>query len=408
MINIIGLGFVGLSTAVGLAFKGKKVNGVEIDKIKREKLINNIIPFYEPKLGQKLTKVQKNNKLSVSANFKISNSKNFFFICVGTPSKRDGSIELNIVYNVVKNIVNNIKKIKNKSQNYIVIKSTVIPGTIDFLKHKYKSIKNISFISNPEFLREGYAWEDFINPDKIVIGSGNKKDFNLIKNLYSGFDTKFVEISEKGAEFIKYFSNSALATMISFSNEMAMFAEKIKIKEVSKIFQSFHYDKRWSGNPSPMSKYFLPGLGYGGYCLPKDVRAFIKFSQNQKIKLPILQSTKKINEEIFNHQIKKISKKINKKSKIYLLGLSFKPNSDDLRDSKSLKFAKKLHEMKFKNLIFCDPACYKELKDEFSNITVQKTPTIEKKAIYILLTAWPQYLSFIKRNKNLNIINLRY
>lgn len=408
MINVIGLGFVGLTTAVGFAFKGKFVTGVEIDDDKRKKLNNIEIPFHEPHLKKKLKNVKNTRNLHISNKVIIDKNINFFFICVGTPSRVNGSIDLTILKNVIRNVVKNINSKKNNSKNYIVIKSTVIPGTVDLLKKQYKKYKNIIFISNPEFLREGYAWEDFIKPDKIVIGANDKLDFNNIKNLYRGFQSEFILVTERGAEFSKYLSNTALAAMISFSNEMTIFAEKMKIKEISKIFRSFHFDKRWYGNPSQMANYFQPGLGYGGYCLPKDVRAFINLSKNKKIKVPILSSTDKVNSDIFDYQFNKVIKRINKKKKIFLLGLSFKPNSDDLRDSKSLKFAKRLYNLKYKNLVLCDPVCYKDLKKKFINLEIKKKPLVNKNAIYILLTAWPEYLDFIKKNKSLNIINLRY
>ena len=408
MINVIGLGFVGLTTAVGFAFKGKIVNGVEINDDKRNKLNNIVIPFHEPHLKKKLKNTKNSENLIISNKVIIDRNINYFFICVGTPSKANGSIDLTILKKAVGDVVKNIKEKKNNKKNYIIIKSTVIPGTVDVLKKQYQKYKNIIFISNPEFLREGYAWEDFIKPDKIVIGANNKLDFKKIKNLYHGFDSEFVLVTEKGAEFSKYLSNSALATMISFSNEMAIFAEKMQIKEISKIFNSFHYDKRWYGKPSQMTNYFRPGLGYGGYCLPKDVRAFIDLSKKNKIKAPILSSTNKVNSDIFDYQFDKVIKKINKKKKIFLLGLAFKPNSDDLRNSKSLKFAKRLYDLKYKNLVLCDPVCYKDLKKKFINLEIKKKPLVNKNAFYILLTAWPEYLNFIKKNKNLNIINLRY
>jgi UDPglucose 6-dehydrogenase len=408
MINVIGLGFVGLTTAVGLAYKSNKVIGIEINNKKRENFKKNSIPFHEPGLKKKLFEVIKKKNLKISRKIEIDKKKNFFFICVGTPSNRNGSINLKILNNAVKKIVLDLKKQKTESINYIIIKSTVIPGTVDALKKKYQSFKKLNFISNPEFLREGHAWEDFINPDKIVFGCKNKKDFNEIKKLYSGFKSNFFFLSEKGSEFSKYLSNTALATMISYSNEMAMFAEKLKINEVSSIFKSFHSDKRWFGNPSNMSKYFLPGLGFGGYCLPKDLSAFVNFSSVKKQKLDLLKAVKNINNKILNHQIDKVLKNINKKNKIYILGLSFKPNSDDLRDSKSMRFTKKIINLGYKNLVLCDPTAYLQLKKIFKNIQIEKKPKVNNKAYYILLTAWPEYLDFINKNKNLNILNLRY
>ena len=409
MIYVIGLGFVGLTTAVGLSHKGQKIVGIDSNSKIIKDLQKKKIHFHEPHLKYYLSKVLKKKSLKLKNKLEFYNKENFFFVCVGTPSKLSGSIDLSIIENVIRNIINIIKKNNVETKNYIIIKSTVVPGTIEYFEKKFYKFKNVYFASNPEFLREGVAWKDFILPDKIVIGAKNKIVQNKIKKIYKKFNSKFILLSNRSSEFLKYLSNTALANMISFSNEMLMIAEKNNISEIKKIFKGFHLDKRWIGNPSSMSNYFYPGIGFGGYCLPKDLNALIQFTKVKKIKPKILNSVNLVNKEIFNFQLRKILKNTNKKSNIYLLGMSFKPFSDDLRDSVGLKVAIKLDNLGYKNLIVCDPLCVKQLKGKFKNVKkIISNPSIKKDSIYILLTAWPQYLEFIKKNNHLNILDLRY
>ena len=407
MIYVIGLGFVGLTTAIGLAFKGNDVIGIDKNLEIIKKLNNNKIPFYEPNLENILVKVKK-KKLILQNKISLENKDNYFFICVGTPSKISGAIDLRLIIDAVNFIINLIKIKKITSKNFIIIKSTVIPGTIELLEKKFKMFSNIFFASNPEFLREGFAWNDFIYPDKIVIGAKDYFVKKKISKIFGNFKTKKILLESKSSEFLKYFSNIALANMISYSNEMLMLAEKNKINEIKKIFSAFHMDKRWIGKPANMSKYYYPGIGFGGYCLPKDLRALVAYSNKNKNKNNILNSILITNKKIFEYQIKKIVKNVKKKSKIYLLGMSFKPLSDDLRDSVSIQIAKKLLNLGYKNLIFCDPMCKNKLKRFFKSKKILSHPKIEKNSIYILLTAWPEYLKFIKKNKDLKIIDLRY
>lgn len=408
MIYVIGLGFVGLTTAVGFAQKGNNVVGIDRDIDKLNNLKSNIIEFHEPNLKKFYVSVRKKKKLILHKEINIKNEENFYFICVGTPSKSDGSIDISLIKKVIKKIVENINRIKNKNKNYIIIKSTVLPGTAEYFSKIYSKYKNLFFISNPEFLREGFAWKDFMYPDKIVIGAKNILIAKKIKKIYNKFRARFFFLSVRGSEFLKYLSNAALASMISFSNEMLLLAEKNKILEINNIFNAFHCDKRWFGRPASMSKYIYPGLGFGGYCLPKDLKALIMHSKFKKIDTPILKSVLKINKSIFNYQFRKVVKNLKKNSKIYLLGMSFKPFSDDLRESVSLNFAKKLYKMKYKNLIICDPISQNKLKKIFDKLKIINYPKKDNNATYILLTAWPSYVNFVKKNKNLKIIDLRY
>ena len=275
-VNVIGLGFVGLTTAVGFSHKKIKVNAIENNIQKLNKISKGEIPFYEPFLKEKLKKSIKNKTILFNNKLILNNNKlNIIFICIGTPSKKDGSTDLSQILSFLKKIKKNL--IKQKI--LFVVKSTVPPNSIKKISKIFSKNKNINFCSNPEFLREGSAWKDFFNSGKIVIGCENKFSKNVMMKIYKNFKDEKVFVNTVSAEFIKYLSNSMLASMISFSNDMTILAEKIGDIEINKSFSAIKMDNRWTGSPSAMRNYFHPGLGYG-VCLPKDVKSFLNISKN--------------------------------------------------------------------------------------------------------------------------------
>ena len=404
-INVIGLGYVGLTTALAFAFKGLNVVGVDTSVNLLNKLSNGHLSIHEPNLKKILNKNIKNKKIVFKKNTEIRHdSINIIFVCVGTPQKRNGSVDLRQIKNVIKKIN---KKIKNEKV-IIVIKSTVPPGSIEEIKKISRLKQNINYVSNPEFLREGSAWNDVINADKILIGAENNFSIKYLKMIYKKFNGKIVLSNFETAEFTKYLSNSILANLISFSNNMAILSEKIGKIDTKKAFDSVSLDKRWYGKPAKIIDYFKPGIGYGGYCLPKDVEAINYLSKKNKVKTNMLNEISKVNKFVIHHHFSKI-KKLPRASKIYILGLSFKPNSNDLRYSKSIEFVNLLIKNKFKNLTLCDPVCINELKKIFKNKVKYKIkPIYEKKAKYILTTAWKEYIIFLKKIDDKNKFNLRY
>ena len=403
-INVIGLGFVGLTTALGFSHKKLKVIGVENNKEKLKKIKNGVLPFYEPFLKEKLVSSIKNKKILFRDKVILNKNKlNIIFICLGTPSKENGSTSF-------KQILDFLNQIKNTLENekiLFVIKSTVPPYTIDkIFKNIFVKNKNIDFCSNPEFLREGSAWEDFFKSGKIIIGCENQNSKRNMMKIYKDFKDKKIFVNNVSAEFIKYLSNSMLANMISFSNDMAILGEKIQNVDIKKAFEALKMDNRWNGNPSPMKNYYHPGMGYGGYCLPKDVKSFLNLSKKYKYK-SILNEIDGINKRIFDYQCQKILK-VNKKSNLFILGLSFKPGSDDLRSSKSIQLVQALLK-KNRNITAFDPVCFRSASKILGNkIKIYKQPFVNKKAIYVLSTAWPQYIKFLSKIDRNNIIDLRY
>jgi UDPglucose 6-dehydrogenase len=406
MINVIGLGFVGLTTALGFAHKGLSVTGIDKNKNKIESLKINKIDFFEPKLETILKSCNEKKKIDFDTKLNINNKiLNKVFICVGTPEKRNGDVNLSEIENIIKNICS---KYKNQ-KIIIIIKSTVPPGTIsEKLSKIIINNNNIELCSNPEFLREGYAWDDFINSEKIVIGSNKKKSQTVIKNIYKKFKGEKIITDTNTSEFIKYLSNSLLANLISFSNEMMMLGEKLKNIDILKSFYAVKIDKRWFGNPAKISDYFHPGIGFGGYCLPKDLAAINFLSKKKNIKSNLLHEVQRTNAIVFNYQIKKITSKIKKNSEIVILGLTFKPGSSDLRGSKSFLLVNELKKRGYKNLKVFDPSIINSKEKSLKKIKILNTLKYKSNTIYILLTAWPRIIKFLNLIKPKKLIDLRY
>jgi len=405
-INVIGLGFVGLTTALGFSEKKIKTICVEKDLLRLRKIKNGSIPFEEPHLKNILKKnLLRKNLLFSNIPILEESAINVIFICVGTPSNQDGSINLKHVENVIVNLNRSV----NNERVLIVIKSTVLPGTISKKLIKLINKKNITICSNPEFLREGYAWQDFINTDKIVIGYQNKDDLKILRNIYKNFNGDLVSDSTDTAEFIKYLSNSLLGNLISFSNELTIIGEKNKNVNIKKSFNAVKLDKRWFGYPAMISTYLHPGLGYGGYCLPKDISAMNFMSKKSNIKNGMINSTNHINKLIFHYQTKKILDKFKKNEKIAVLGVSFKPGSDDIRGSKSVEIIKYLLKKGYKKIYTFDPSVKKDyLKTISKKIIHSNKLSNDHSQNYILCTSWPKYIKFLRENKKLNFIDFRY
>ena len=361
---MIGTGYVGLVSGVCFADLGNNVICVDKDLKKIDLLSRGKIPIYEPGLTELVNKNYKNKRLKFSSDLKKSiKESDIIFICVGTPTKKGGSsADLSQIFQVAKEISLSINKFK-----IIVTKSTVPVTTGDEIEKillKKKSNKNkFSVVSNPEFLREGEAIRDFIFPDRIVVGSNDKKSNRLLNNLYAPLISKgaqYIHTSRRAAELIKYASNAFLATKITFINEIANLCEKTGIN-VEDISIGMGLDKRIG------SRFLRAGPGYGGSCFPKDTKAIISTADKFKINLSVIKSVIKSNENRSNFLLNKVYKILNNKiknKKITFLGVTFKANTDDMRDSSSLKMIPALLK-KGAKVNYFDPT---GLKKEFSNL----------------------------------------
>ena len=414
MITIIGLGFVGLTSALGFAEKGFKVYGVEKDERKYQMLINRKVPFHEPYLMKMLEKhINLGNFVIKSDLESIINESNILMICVGTPSSDEGRVDLS----QVKSVIKELSRFKLNSFKVLCIKSTVPPSTINLEiipyleKLKINVFKDIGISHNPEFLREGKAWEDFINPDRIVIGCADEKSKKIMNELYKNFDSTIYNVNINTSEYIKYASNTMLASLISFSNELEMIAYSIGDIDIKSSFEILHKDKRWNGSPCSMSSYVYPGCGFGGYCLPKDLKALIFKSEENNHNPSFLKATMFVNSKIRHFLIEKITSELTKEDKICLLGLSFKPNSDDVRSTSSAWIIKDLIDKGFKNIIAYDPIAVKNFKNIYRFDIEYSTniyEAIEQSSIIILATAWEEFKKLKNLKSSKRIFDLRF
>ncbi|HBP51127.1 MAG: UDP-glucose 6-dehydrogenase [Candidatus Shapirobacteria bacterium GW2011_GWE1_38_10] len=361
-VAVIGTGYVGLVTGTCLAEIGHKVICVDIDKNKIENLIKGIIPIYEPGLEELVKKNFENKSLVFTTNINEAISKSeVVFIAVGTPPMSDGSVNLEYV----KSAAESIGKAMN-GYKVIVNKSTVPIGTGDVVSRiisaHYKG--EFDIVSNPEFLREGSAVDDFMNPDRIVIGNGGEKGQKVMLDLYAPLSGERVMTNIKTAEMIKYASNAYLATSISFINSIANICEKVGA-DVTEVAQGMRLDKR-------IGKYaFLnAGVGYGGSCFPKDVKGLIQIAHENNVGFDILESVEATNEAQKKSLLPKIQQLIGENlsgKKIALWGLAFKAETDDMREAPALTVIKQLQDRDV-NLVVFDPVASEGAKKMIDNL----------------------------------------
>ena len=331
-VSVVGTGYVGLIQSVGLAEFGYKVVGIDIDERKVKLLNRGISPLYEEGLDELLKRhVGKNLKFTTSYE-EIKNS-DIIFLCVGTPQDKDGNADLRFIYSAVESI----KRHLDDRYRIIVVKSTVPVGTNRKIKEMLKNY-NVDIVSNPEFLREGIALRDFFNPDRIVLGFedvSNSRPVDIMKKVYRYFLDKgvpFIITDWESAELIKYAANAFLATKISFINEIAKLTDAVG-GDIKTVSRALGLDER-IGN-----KFLNAGIGYGGSCFPKDVKALIRQFESRDIESKLIKATDEVNEEQiywFLNKIKRYYGDLNGKT-FGVLGLAFKPNTDDLRESRGIK-----------------------------------------------------------------------
>ena len=408
---VIGTGYVGLVSGVCFADLGNEVICVDKNLNKINKLKKSIIPIYEPGLDELVKKNTKAGRLKFSTNIAESVLKsNIIFICVGTPTRKNKyEADLSQVFAAAKEIGKNIKSFK-----IIVNKSTVPVMTGDkvekILSQKVKK-KLFSVVSNPEFLREGEAIRDFIYPDRIVIGTSNKKSNKIIKNLYSPLiskGAKYINTSRRAAELIKYASNAFLATKITFINELANLCEKLNIN-VEDVSIGIGTDKRIGG------RFLRAGPAYGGSCFPKDTRALVDTANKSLTSLSLIKSVINSNNKRSNlllHRISKILKNRIKNKKITFLGVTFKANTDDMRESSTLKMIPYLNK-KGAIIRYYDPTGKKRDFDRLKNVQFKnniKEACISSDLI-IIHTEWNEFklidLKKIVKKKNFIVYDLR-
>ena len=408
---MIGVGYVGLVSGVCFSDVGNTVYCVDNDKKKIDKLNNGTVPIFEPGLEEILKKNYKQKRLIFTTDLKkaVSNS-DIIFICVGTPTKKNSnSANLRYVFSVIKKLKKLISKYK-----IIITKSTVPVTTGDQIEKMLINLKNknlVDIVSNPEFLREGEAIRDFIYPDRVIIGTDSKKANKILKSLYLPIIKKtdrYFNTSRRGAELIKYASNAFLATKISFINEIANLCEKTSV-DIKDISLGMGSDQRIG------SRFLRAGPAYGGSCFPKDTRALIDIGKKFKTNLSIVKSVIKSNNNRKNLLYKKVETIFNGKLKnrsVTFLGVTFKPNTDDMREASSIPMIRNLNKKNCK-IRYYDPSGE---KDEFMKLkNVEYCNNIAsaclKTDLIILHTEWNDFklLNFKKlvKKNNFKIYDMR-
>ncbi|WP_165733002.1 UDP-glucose/GDP-mannose dehydrogenase family protein [Polaribacter sp. 20A6] len=399
-IAVIGSGYVGLVSGTCFAEMGNKVTCVDIDQNKIQKLEEGIIPIFEPGLEQMVLKNVKNENLFFTTNLgeAISDAE-IVFIAVGTPMGDDGSADLQYVLAVAKSIGETMQK-----RLIVVDKSTVPIGTADKVKatiqaelDKRESDLEFSVVSNPEFLKEGAAIDDFMKPDRVVIGADSEYAFDLMKQLYSPFfrtHDRFITMDIRSAEMTKYAANTMLATKISFMNEIANICERVGA-DANMVRIGIGSDKRIGYS------FIYPGAGYGGSCFPKDVKALKKIAEENGYKANLIESVENVNDAqklVIAHKIVKRFGEDLSGMTFGLWGLAFKPGTDDMREAPAIYIVKELEKRGAKVKAY-DPKAIEEAKEFYlkdaKNITYcsSKYEVLQGSDALILLTEWKEFRS---------------
>ena len=394
-IAVIGLGFVGLALSSVLASRGITTIGIDSDRKKCSKIAKCMPTFFEPNLEKTLKKALK-EKLIITDKLSSINNCDFIFVTVGTPQKKNGEIDLSFIKSVVSNVGKLISKSKKKPT--ILVKSTVIPGTMKNVvlpilerNSKKKAGKDFGLISNPEFLQESQAIQDTIKPHAVILGGYRTKFMKKTEKFFSQFNPNvpIIITNHQTAEMIKYANNSFLATKISFINQLANICQKIPDTNIDYIAQAIGLDPR-------IGNLFLnAGPGYGGSCLPKDIKAIINLSSKIGVQPTLLNAVEKTNKQQIMNIMELIKQNIGKikGKKITVLGVAFKPNTDDVRDSTSIELIRRL--MKSGAIVTIhDPKALDSARKIFHDNTKYAKSilsALKNSQCAVIMTKWKEY-----------------
>jgi UDPglucose 6-dehydrogenase len=407
-ITILGAGYVGLVTGVCLSARGHKVKCVDVMPERVASIQSGRAPFYEPGLDELIAQGLASGNFAVTANLQEAiQGSQLSIIAVPTPTT-DGAIDLKAVQKAAGDLGSLIKQMTD--YHVVVVKSTVIPGTTDgavreaLEKTSGMKAGEFGLAMNPEFLREGSSVEDFMNPDRIVIGQWDERTGNVLRELYAWADCPKLVTGLRNAEFIKYTSNSLLATLISFSNEISTLCEATPGADVETVMEGLHLDHRLSPIvngvrvvPQILS-YLRAGAGFGGSCLPKDVKSLSSFARNKQVNASILNAVLEVNERRFEQVARMAEQAIGglEGATIAVLGLAFKPGTDDLRDSPAVRLIQYLlsrscHVRAYDQLV-ADKAA--EVLGSKVQICRDANEALQSADVALIATACPEFMQW--------------
>ena len=397
-VSFVGMGFVGLTTSAFFSSRGIPVTGIDTDVDKIQKIKTGIIPFYEADLEPLIKRTTQNNLLKLVSDYEPAViDSDMTMIAVGTPSNEQGQINLKYIKAAAQSIGQALKQ--KEEWHLVVVKSTVVPGTARnvvgkvIVKESGKQLgRDFGLCTNPEFLREGSALQDSMTPDRVVIGEYNEQSGRTLENfyntIYSG-NVKIIRQNLETAEMVKYTANSFLALKISFANEIANICERIPGVDVMEVMKGVVSDFRINPN------FFRAGLGFGGSCFPKDVAALLNFANEKGHNTVLLNGTLQVNSYQPLHAINILEKTLRdfNDKKIAILGLAFKKDTSDMRESPSIKLIKGLQEKGANNIFVCDPKAEKEAKEIFQNTVSYGTveQCLSQASACIIATDWSEY-----------------
>lgn len=413
MIAVIGLGFVGLTTALGLARQtGQLVYAYDSNTSLREKLNRGEVPFHEPGIREALYELLGSDLIICETMAEAVEHATIIFYCVGTPSCPDGSADLSALTEA---ITESLPLIRGENYCTLVIKSTVPPMTmtdviVPLLEASGHTVgESVGLAHNPEFLREGQAWQDFIHPDRIVIGACDSYSLRQLEQLYEPFGAPVHAVTPGTAEFAKMASNVLLATMISFSNELASLAEGSKEINISQAFRLLHADGRWQ--EGGMASYVYPGCGFGGYCLPKDTLSLHRYSQKLGRESALIREVLAVNTRTKRAFAERVALAAGPTGRIAVLGLAFKPGSDDVRNTPAADIIVRLLELGVTNIVAYDPLAIQRFREAY-DFPIRYAYTLEEALdgtdLAALVTAWPEFTTRRALLEHIQVIDGRY
>ncbi len=389
-ISVVGSGYVGMVTGIGFAELCNEVVFVDINEERVNAINSGKAPISERGLDELMQKNR--SKYRATKNYSSIIDTDITFICVGTPSRDDGSIDLTFIKSAATEIGKVLKA--KKGFHTVVVKSTVIPGTTENVvkpiiekRSGKNAFKDFGLAMNPEFLKEGNAVHDFFNPDRIVMGIKDERTKNVLETLYEPFNCPKLVTDIKTAEMIKYASNAFLATKISFANEIGNICKKLGV-DVYEVFKGVGLDHRI--NPA----FFRAGIGFGGSCFPKDVRALIAKAEELGVNPKILRAIIEVNEEQPMRMIELLKKHVSslRGRRIGILGLAFKPDTDDIRESRAIPIVEKLIE-EGAEIIAYDPEATDNFRKIFPYISYANSAeeVVAKSDAVLIVTEWKEF-----------------